>query len=702
MPKRIEDIKRVVKKVDSRQSIVDSFGDEIQEINPEDEGSTRDIEGQQEKKKGNENRRPVTNLFGKVMLVVIIVAIFGSFFAFAMLRAKAKIESQTANISQDLDGFQVAVSKKDFLALGNYLKSFNDKSTNSVIILQSAGQDIQVLNLLYPAGRESKITSLVDGVRAAHLVSSSFENLAKVFSGVSPAPNSSPDDYLSKINSKLSTLAAINGKLKNNISSANFSSRLAVNLSNSPQSAGGNQKTIENIHKLAETSADFFQYFSSIPSELSSNLTFSGGKKSYLILFQNNAELRPGGGFIGSFARLDLENGHLTALDFQKNIYTLDSEYLATGANNPSSGEFFFLTPNLTMRDANTSADFAKSAKNVSDFYQKESGSPAGESVDGVFAIDTTLFRNLFGVVGPIEMSKYNLTVTPENFLAQVQYQVEIGYYQNQANWATNQPKTILADMMPIFLDKIFQSQNAGAVLSQIISGLNQKHLMFYFSSPKLEDLVAGLSAGGIINQNSSGDYLMLSDANLGGQKSSLNVAETADQNITINSDGSASEKLTISRTHNGTMNWPDGVNNNYLKIYLPLAATISSTNFLLGNNDPMSNSSKIQPSKIANSAEFGKQVVGFWQNTKPGETSQTEINYSRAEIFSPSDQTFDYVINLQKQPGVETLNYNLYIVYPAGWHPQNVVNYDSLNRKIYLKNLITSDQVFRLHFIRS
>ena len=115
--RRIEDIKRIPKKVDSRQEIVDSFCDEIKKTNPEDEGSTKDGEGLQEENEKSENRQPVKNLGGKIVGVILIIAVLGGFFGFAMIRAKTKIESQTGNIKSDLDGFQTAVSKKDFLVL---------------------------------------------------------------------------------------------------------------------------------------------------------------------------------------------------------------------------------------------------------------------------------------------------------------------------------------------------------------------------------------------------------------------------------------------------------------------------------------------------------------------------------------------------------------------------------------------------------
>lgn len=668
-------------------------------------------------------RPKIKNLWLKIILVLFIIALITLFWAFSLYRAKAKITNTTSGLNKDFSAFLDAISNKDTISLSKYIDSFNQKSESSLLILQSNGQDIYILSLLYPKGKRSQMTAMIDTIRAGHLLTNSYEKFINTSSATSATsgPKGAPfggNDWTAKANNFLDKIKQYNSGLPSKIIYAKIASQEAkailANTNNSDFSTD-EKKTAENLKKLADTSTVFFDYLSDLPNELNQNLTFSGGKKSYLILFQNNAEIRPGGGFLGSFARLDLENGGIKNIDFEKNIYTLDKSFLASGGGEQPPKEYTSLFSTLLMRDSNNYSDFSQSAKNVMRFYKEESG----RDVDGVIAIDTTLFRNLLKVTGPIPMPEYNLNVTADNFLSDVQYQVEIGYYQNQANWAENQPKKILADMMPKFLNALFKESNRGKTGQAIMTGVTEKHLLFYFNSSKLEDLANGINAAGKVHQ-SSGDYLYLSDANIGGYKSSLNITETVKQNVSIDAGGNISEKLAILRKHNGTNVWPDGVNNNYIKIYLPLASKIESVNLVAGDNNPRSDQNKaeadpsrqpVSPSQGGGEAEaekyqvggeYEKTTVAFWQNTKPGETSQTNVSYSRTNAVDTSDASFDWQITIQKQPGIENYDWQLDLVYPEGWKPQNVDGYDQENRQIILTETIKKDSVFRLRFIHS
>ncbi|PIU24267.1 hypothetical protein COT12_01920, partial [Candidatus Berkelbacteria bacterium CG08_land_8_20_14_0_20_39_8] len=142
------------------------------------------------------------------------------------------------------------------------------------------------------------------------------------------------------------------------------------------------------------------------------------------------------------------------------------------------------------------------------------------------------------------------------------------------------------------------------------------------------------------------------------------------------------SEKLSIVRKHSGSYEWPDGENKSLMRIFIPLSSQIDSS------------AQKTQ-------SQFGKNSVVFWQNTLPGQSSNSTVDYHRDSAINITNDSFDYQITIQKQSGIESYKWNLYLVYPQGWKPQNVEGYDATNRKIYLSNQISKDSVFRLHFIR-
>ena len=689
----IEDIrksKKQSKRIEEKPEI------EIREI---EINKTNEAEKIKEPLAEKTNRTKIPLTWINYLIFFIVIALVALFCSFSLLQAKTKILKEIDGLQKEYTGFIESVSNKDLIALSGYIDNFDQKSKNSLVILQSVGQDIYVLNLLYYKNQSSETTKLSDGIRAAHLLTNSYRKLAESNQGQKNKNNSNA--YLDQINTLLAQVNISNQKLVKNLNYANFSSQAAKNLlfSNDYNDFPEQEKeNFENLKKLSEISVIFFDYLDDLPKNIGENLTFAGGRKSYLILFQNNAELRPGGGFIGSFARVDLENGKVTEIVFEKNVYTLDKSYIAAGNKIVPPKELTYICDSWTIRDSNMSADFAESAKKVAWFYQEE----IGKKVDGVIAIDTTLFRNLLKDVGPIEMPEYNMTITDENFLRDVQYQVEIGYYKDKSNWSENQPKKILAEMMPKFLGKLFSgSSNQEKIISEILQGIKEKHLLLYFNSEKLEDLVNGINAGGKIQQ-AKGDYLYISGANIGGFKSSLAMSEKVGQQVVINNDGVIEEKILITRKHSGSYEWPDGINNNFIKIFLPLSVNVKNVNFISGDNNPLSNTEYIEENKFLKGVEFEKSTISFWQNTKPKEESQTEINYERENGVYLNNNSFDYQITIQKQPGIESFQWDLRLVYPEGWKPQNVDNYDSENREIFLRETIKKDSVFRIRFIRS
>ncbi|MBI5766058.1 DUF4012 domain-containing protein, partial [Candidatus Falkowbacteria bacterium] len=203
--------------------------------------------------------------------------------------------------------------------------------------------------------------------------------------------------------------------------------------------------------------------------------------KRYLVVFQNDNELRATGGFMGSFALVDLESGKIKDIKIPAGG-TYD---VRAGFNEliRSPQPMQLLTPRWEFQDANWWPDWPTSAKSIIWFYQKSKG----PTIDGVIAINSDWLDSLLGIVGPIDLPEYKKTITEANFEDEVQKEVEITRQNDK------QPKKILADLAPKLLAKIFniQPENVLNLISAINSGLNQKDILIYLSNPQLENFVA-------------------------------------------------------------------------------------------------------------------------------------------------------------------------------------------------------------------
>src|SRR3989338_5699418 len=167
------------------------------------------------------------------------------------------------------------------------------------------------------------------------------------------------------------------------------------------------------------------------------------GTKKYLILFQNPSELRPTGGFPGTYGVVSFKDGKLQ--DFKvDDVYNLDGQ-LQELIIPPV--QLQHITPNWGMRDANWFIDFPASARKMTAFFKKE----AGYDVDGVITFSPQIVAHILDIVGPVEMPEYNLTLDSKNLFSALQEEVE---YKGDRK----QPKQIIMDLAPKMLQKLYSA----------------------------------------------------------------------------------------------------------------------------------------------------------------------------------------------------------------------------------------------------
>lgn len=382
---------------------------------------------------------------------------------------------------------------------------------------------------------------------------------------------------------------------------------------------------------------------------------FLGLNGKYLVLFQNNTELRPGGGFIGSFAEIEFKNGLIKDYSFETNIYKKDKKFVTqTCIPSPAPAQKIWPGGCLNMANSNWSPDFQESAEQVAWFYKQE----GGNRVDGVIALDTTLFTDILRLIGPIQMPKYNLTVTADNFVKETQYYVEKAYFYDPQNKEENEPKTILKDMMPIVLERLKNPKLTCAILTILKNNLKAKHLLFSFKDPDLMRVAQKYNWGGEVKQTSS-DYLYINNANLGGMKSSLNVKQNILLKVKVQDDGNILNTLSITRLHQGTGAWPDGINQNYTRVLLPKGSVLVSKQGI---------------DTVDFYEELDKTIFGFWTTVAPQESKTFQISYLLPFKIGPK-----YNLLIQKQPGALADQFNFILEGTSRWRWEGKIDKDKI-----------------------
>ncbi|MFH2062796.1 MAG: DUF4012 domain-containing protein [bacterium] len=418
--------------------------------------------------------------------------------------------------------------------------------------------------------------------------------------------------------------------------------------------------------------------------------------KRYLLVFQNDSELRATGGFIGSFALLDVDRGEITNLEIPGGgSYDLQGS-LTERLIAPRP--LRLINPHWQFQDANWSPDFPDSARRLAWFYEKS----GGPTVDGVIAINARVMERLLEVVGPVEMPEYEVALTADNFMAETQREVEIDYDRE-----TNRPKQIISDLAPIVLERVMGSgRDSYLPLAEAVnSSLSERDIQMWFGDPDLQNRAVQLGWSGEI-RTSPGDYLQVVHTNIAGQKTDAVMSERIRHDAKVLADGSALVTLTVSRTHHGEKGAQfTGVRNvDYLRIYVPLGSTlVEASGFeapdpkLFKLPDPEylpdpelaqheSSETIDRRSGTRTSVEAGNTVFANWVQIDPGQTGEVTITYQlppgTVERRGPNTSLISSLYTrLTSGSSNRSLNYSLLVQRQSGTVPAEVISSVDLPR---------------------
>ncbi len=450
------------------------------------------------------------------------------------------------------------------------------------------------------------------------------------------------------------------------------------------------QKNIELIPQELvpiEYRSDFAQLTEKLPlltEQLTEMKTMSevmyqllGGQQlsRVLFLFQNNREMRPTGGFIGSFALVDFHRGQVSGLEFPgQGSYFLDGG-MREKIIPPYALQL--LSPVWYMRDANWWSDFPTSARKVSSMYVRS----GGPTVDAVIAVNSDVLQDLLRVVGPIELTEYNTILNSQNVYDVLQSEVELNYDKT-----TNEPKKILVDALPLLLTKIFEHTERLELVELFAQALSRRDIQLYTQNDETQKQIASLHWDGS-QKSTDRDYLQVVSTNLGGGKTDSSIEEIITHRAEIKANGTIDVTVTMEKIHTPTANDVFAALNNvdYLRFYVPEGSTLlaaggfqqpgpalfatSSAAYARDNDlEMISGIAKIDDTSGTRMYdELGKTVFGNWMQVKPNSKSTVYISYRLPfrlqltdgggtrwlNVFSDNYQEVDnYSLLLQRQSG--------------------------------------------------
>ena len=428
------------------------------------------------------------------------------------------------------------------------------------------------------------------------------------------------------------------------------------------------------------------------------------GVKTYLIIFQNNLELRPGGGFIGSYALLTVNEGIVKDFSIH-DVYDADRQ-LKGHVEPPYPIRRFLKEKHWYLRDSNFDIDFVKSASRSAFFLSLETDRQA----DGVFAIDVSFIKNLISVVNPIYLAEYKQLVDQNNLFNLTEKYIEKDFE------GSKQRRDFLGSLYEATLLDISQKKNLQYLsLAKVVSdSLTQKHLLFAFASPDIQDFFTVNNWSSAIwdkrlkTEDTINDFVGINEANLGSRVNYF-VKRKVSQNITMDNKGEILGELSVLYDNVGSSSHQEGDYKNYLRIILQPDAELLSIS-IDGNQQSVIEAitnPKVYEAKnfvlpqgleVDKTQEKGKTVYGFLTNIKAGKKQTITVKYSLYKKAPLNKPLVSYNLRFFKQPGTDEYPFDFSLSYPASMNVVSVPSHmTKKENKVFFSRNITSDEIISI-----
>jgi hypothetical protein len=406
------------------------------------------------------------------------------------------------------------------------------------------------------------------------------------------------------------------------------------------------------------------------------NLLGAQGDRRYIILFQNNRELRPTGGFIGSLAIVTVRDGFIQAFDAPGGgVYDIAGQ-LDESVISPKP--LHLVNASWNLQDANWFPSFPDSAKKVQWFYERSNGA----TVDGVIAITPDVLEKVMGVIGEVTVDDEGVAVTvnADNIYSVLQSRDDEDLLEGA------KPKTLISNLTPVIMNRMIESaqdpKGAAQMLTILGESLNEKDVLLTVNDADIQSIfstqgwTSEIAAAKSAEDGEVQDYLYVNHANVAGGKTDQVIEETINHSAEIAADGTITDTVKITRVHKGDSDNPleNVKNNSYTRVYIPENSELLEVSgfenppakaFFTPDEDaePDEDLKRISGESLFNdqlnvstNTEYGKSVIGGWMITDVGESTTVTIKYqlpfkiTMGKWFNPTDR---YELLIQKQPGM-------------------------------------------------
>lgn len=452
-------------------------------------------------------------------------------------------------------------------------------------------------------------------------------------------------------------------------------------ITNVEQLPGRLQSLLQPLDELLPLGQQALRAAPTLPALLGQN-----GPRTYLIVAQNEDEIRPTGGFISGVGLLVVDRGQIVSLEFE-DAYAVD-KWRTRPYDWPPQPLYDFMGLELfTFRDSNFWPDFPTSAEKAIELYEYGQGVRA----DGVITIDQQFLVFLVGAIGPLPVPELETTLNGDTVIAALRQAWREPVEESGRSWVQSR-KAFMGPVAAAIrgrLENDLASLDWVNLAKTMLYALDTKHVQIYLRDPAAASALTELSWDGRLPNQAGEDALMVVETNVGYNKANVVVGSSLNYDVTLTAEGGGRARLSAHYLNaatgddgpcqQGTVYAPEttyetliqGCYWNYLRVYAPAGSQL-----LAASSHPAPATAFLNGRAWGGQAQTvtddptGLAVFANFLLVPMGQMASVTFDYQLpGTIVQPNADQWDYRLTVYKQAGLRPQPLVITVQLPAGAH---------------------------------
>jgi hypothetical protein len=321
-----------------------------------------------------------------------------------------------------------------------------------------------------------------------------------------------------------------------------------------PSLPGKDLKTSYNkmtyyIDKFPETSTNVKNFVSGLPELLGTN-----GSTEYMILLQNETEMRSSGGLLTAVGNATITDGEIGEMKNLKDMWDLEIYNSYTlgidvgyrniyGQNvlmNLGCGSTYLRAQDSGIYpDLNSSLNIFKDYYDTASYYDPENYPPYDHAV----ILNHHSGEKLLSLIQPLTVEEYG-EVTSENLFEFIKAETDDSKYA----WDTKNKKSIIGEVANAAKKKFMELPltEMPKVVETMINLFYAKDVAFYSKDANMQNYFDKYALSGRQSKDFTGDYLHLNEAQNCSLKLNKYMRDSVEMTVNIADDGSISDSVKV------------------------------------------------------------------------------------------------------------------------------------------------------------